>query len=116
MSNRLFKIDNPDTAVCTVGWLATYNAKDFGKKKILEILTAANIPSCVITNQQGKKAVVYSLKAALEAIYAYRRALNGIKPKKGDAAKELASKLPQDEITPEERKEQAAKLAEAAAK
>jgi hypothetical protein len=99
-----------------VGWLARYNAKDFGKKKILEILTAANIPSCVTTNQQGKKAVVYSLKAALEAIYAYRRALNGIKPKKGDAAKELASKLPQDEITPEERKEQAAKLAEAAAK
>jgi len=32
------------------------------------------------------------------------------------ANKELASKLPQDEITPEERKEQAAKLAEAAAK
>lgn len=55
------------------------------------------------TNQQGKKAVVYSLKAALEAIYAYRRALNGIKPKKGDAAKELASKLPQDAITSEER-------------
>lgn len=52
----------------------------------------------------------------LEAIYAYRRALNGIKPKKGDAAKELASKLPQDEITPEERKEQATQLAEAAAK
>ena len=77
MGNRLFKVKNPDKAICAVGWLAAYGCHDFGKKKVQAILDEADVaPIKWYKDKQGKDHPLYSLEEALAAIRQYRLRIN----------------------------------------
>ena len=67
--NKLLKANITEQTLGTIGWLARYACRDFGKRQIGEILAKAGVqPKYTAKNAAGKMEGVFFLAQALEAI------------------------------------------------